>query len=93
MFMLMLECGLRVGEVHNLSLEDVLPEGPPRLRIHGKGDKHRIAYLSPPAKEVLNNWLISRPTTKMPPIAPHVRQKNGRSQTADNRAPKIVRAS
>ena len=64
MFMLMLECGLRVGEVHNLSLEDVLPEGPPRLRIHGKGDKHRIAYLSPPAKEVLNNWLISRPTTK-----------------------------
>jgi site-specific recombinase XerD len=45
MFTLMLECGLRVGEVHNLSLEDVLSDGPPRLRIHGKGDQHRIAYL------------------------------------------------
>ena len=63
-FTLMLECGLRVGEVHNLSLEDVLLDDPPRLRIHGKGDKHRIAYLSPPTKEALNNWLISRPTTK-----------------------------
>lgn len=64
MFSLMLECGLRVGEVHNLSLEDVIPADPPRLKVHGKGDKHRIAYLSPPLKEVLNNWLISRPTTK-----------------------------
>jgi len=63
-FTLMLACGLRVGEVHNLSLEDVLLDDPPRLRIHGKGDQHRIAYLSPPAKEVLDNWLTSRPTTK-----------------------------
>ena len=62
MFTLMLECGLRVGEIHNLSIEDVLLDNPPRLRIHGKGDKHRIAYLSPPAQETLNNWLISRPT-------------------------------
>jgi len=63
-FTLMLECGLRVGEVHSLSLEDVLLDDPPRLRIHGKGDQHRIAYLPPPAKEILNHWLISRPTTK-----------------------------
>jgi len=63
-FTLMLECGLRVGEVRNLSIEDVLLDNPPRLRVHGKGDKQRIAYLSPPAKEVLNNWLTSRPTTK-----------------------------
>ena len=45
MFTLMLECGLRVGEVHNLSLEDVLSETPPQIIIHGKGDRHRIAYL------------------------------------------------
>ena len=29
MFTLMLECGLRVGEVHNVSLEDVLLNDPP----------------------------------------------------------------
>lgn len=63
-FTLMLECGLRVGEVHNLSLDDVLLDDPPRLRIHGKGDQHRITYLSPPAKDTINNWLTSRPTTK-----------------------------
>ena len=64
MFTLMLECGLRVGEVHDLSLEDVLPESAPRLRIHGKGDRHRIAYLPPPAWETLQCWLTSRPIRK-----------------------------
>ena len=64
MFTLMLECGLRVGEAHDLSLEDVFPEGPPRLRIHGKGDQHRIAYLPPPAWETLQSWLTSRPVRK-----------------------------
>jgi integrase/recombinase XerD len=63
MFTLMLECGLRVGEVHNLSLEDVLLDGPPRLKVHGKGDKHRMVYLPPPAYFALNNWLTSRPVT------------------------------
>ena len=64
MFTLMLECGLRVGEVHNLSLEDVLLDDPPRLRIHGKGDQHRIAYLPPPAWDALQRWLTSRPVQK-----------------------------
>ena len=64
MFTLMLECGLRVGEIHNLSLEDVFSEGPPRLRIHGKGDQYRIAYLPPPAWEGLQDWLTSRPVQK-----------------------------
>lgn len=63
-FILMLECGLRVGEVSNFSLEDVLLDKPPRLRVHGKGDKDRIAYLSPPALMILNSWLASRPVTK-----------------------------
>lgn len=64
MFTLMLDCGLRVGEIHNLSLEDVLSESASRLRIHGKGDQHRIAYLSPPAWEALQGWLTSRPVRK-----------------------------
>ena len=64
MFILMLECGLRVGEIHNLSLEDILPDDPPRLRIHGKGDQHRIAYLPPPVWEKFQYWLTSRPVRK-----------------------------
>jgi site-specific recombinase XerD len=63
MFILMLECGLRVGEVHNLSLEDVLLDDPPRLKVHGKGDKHRMVYLPPPAYSALSDWLTSRPVT------------------------------
>ena len=63
MFSLMLECGLRVGEVHNLSLEDVLLDNPPRLKVHGKGDNHRMVYLLPPALSALNDWLTNRPVT------------------------------
>ena len=62
-FTLMLECGLRVGEIHNLSLEDVLLDEPPRLKIHGKGDSYRMVYLPPPAYSALNDWLTSRPVT------------------------------
>ena len=63
-FTLMLECGLRVGEVCSLSLEDVLLESPPRLKVHGKGGRQRIAYLPPPALSTLTDWLTSRPVTK-----------------------------
>jgi integrase/recombinase XerD len=63
MFTLMLECGLRVGEVHNLLLEDVLLDDPPRLKVQGKGDSHRIVYLLPLALSALNNWFTSRPVT------------------------------
>jgi site-specific recombinase XerD len=63
MFTLMLECGLRVGEVHNLSLGDVLLDDPPRLKVHGKGDNHRMVYLPPPAYSTLHDWLTSRPIT------------------------------
>lgn len=63
MFTLMLECGLRVGEVCTLSLEDVLLDDPPRLKVHGKGDRQRMVYLPPPAVSILKDWLTSRPVT------------------------------
>ncbi|GAB1469832.1 tyrosine recombinase XerA [Chloroflexota bacterium] len=63
-FTLMLEYGLRVGEVCALSLDDVLLEDPPRLKIHGKGGRQRITYLPPPAIPILTDWLTSRPVTK-----------------------------
>ena len=57
MFLLMLRCGLRVGEVRNLSLGDLfLPPVPgslPRLWLRGKNGSQRVAYLSPQALAVL----------------------------------------
>ena len=63
MFRLMLDCGLRVGEVHKLSLKDLHFEDPPHIIVHGKGGKQRIVYLSPPAEEALKGWLASRPVS------------------------------
>lgn len=62
-FRLMLDCGLRVGEIHNLSLGDISLDSPPQLRVHGKGDKHRTIYLSPQAQNALQEWLNCRPVT------------------------------
>lgn len=62
-FCLMLDCGLRVGEIHNLSLDDISLDSPPRLKAHGKGDKHRTVYLSPQAQNALQEWLKRRPVT------------------------------
>jgi site-specific recombinase XerD len=42
---LMISTGLRVGEVCRLRVEDVSPDGL-SLRVHGKGSRDRIAYVS-----------------------------------------------
>ncbi len=66
MFLLMLRCGLRVGEVQRLSLEDLFrqpaPGSLPRLRVHGKGSIERIVYLSAQALAALRVWLGVRPS-------------------------------
>jgi site-specific recombinase XerD len=65
MFLLMLECGLRVGEVRLLCLEDVCLENSPQvLLVHGKGGRQRIVYLSQRAQDALVEWLNSRPVSK-----------------------------
>ena len=62
-FTLMLHTGMRVGEVVNLRLADVyLSENrPPHLRVIGKGQRERVAYLSATATLLLNEYLIERP--------------------------------
>lgn len=64
-FTLMLRCGLRVGEVHRLSLVDLDLDPTQgrlaRLLIHGKGGKQRVVYLSPQALAALKEWLAVRP--------------------------------
>jgi integrase/recombinase XerC len=63
LFLLMLEGGLRVGEVHKLSLDDIFQGSPPRLRLRGKGDRLRSVYLSSQAQTALQDWLEHRPVT------------------------------
>jgi site-specific recombinase XerC len=64
-FLLMLRCGLRVGEVRNLSMDDLylysIPGSLPRLWLHGKGGKERVVYLSSQAMAALQTWLGIRP--------------------------------
>jgi site-specific recombinase XerD len=72
MFLLMLRCGLRVGEVRNLSMSDLylysVSGSLPRLWLHGKGDKERVVYLSSQAMAALEAWLEIRPNGKEPAV-------------------------
>jgi site-specific recombinase XerD len=68
MFVLMLRCGLRVGEIRNLTMNDLFlnPNSGslPRLWLHGKGGGERVAYLSAQALAALRAWLIIRPVSE-----------------------------
>ncbi len=60
--LLMLRCGLRVGEVARLRLADI-DWTQQSIRIdQGKGRKDRIVYLSADAREALRTCLAARPT-------------------------------
>jgi site-specific recombinase XerD len=62
-FLLMLRCGLRIGEVAALRLRDLyLEEQPPRLLVQGKNSKERSAYLSPQAERAVRLYLAERPS-------------------------------
>jgi site-specific recombinase XerD len=65
MFLLMLRCGLRIGEIRDLSMRDLYlkpsPGSLPRLWVHGKRDAQRVVYLSRQTLDALNAWLEVRP--------------------------------
>jgi len=75
MFLLMLRCGLRVGEVRRLSLSDLYLEPAfgclPRLWLHGKGGGQRVVYLSPQPLAALRVWLAVRPESEDPAVFLH----------------------
>ncbi len=65
MFLLMLRCGLRIGEVAALRLADLyLSEDYPRVVVRGKGSRERGAYLSKQAEHTLREYLAERPSVK-----------------------------
>lgn len=65
-FTLMVSAGLRVGEVVRLQLAD-LPTMETtivnRLRVNGKGDKERVAWLTGEAMRPVQQWLKQRPAS------------------------------
>lgn len=65
MFMLMLKCGLRIGEVSALKLTDLyLGEAPSRMIIRGKGSRERTVFLSQEAEKCLQEWIQQRPEAR-----------------------------
>jgi len=72
MFLIMLRCGLRVGEIRDLSLPDLYLEPArgslPRLWVSGKGGSHRVVYLSGQALAALKAWLNERPISEDPAV-------------------------
>jgi site-specific recombinase XerC len=72
MFLLMLRCGLRVGEVRHLSMDDLyldaIGSSLPRLWLHGKGGAERVVYLSAQALAALKGWLDTRPDRDDPAV-------------------------
>jgi site-specific recombinase XerD len=61
MFLLMLRCGLRIGEVASLRLVDLYLDEPyPRLVVRGKSSRERSVYLSPQAEHALRTYLAER---------------------------------
>ncbi|NVM27061.1 MAG: tyrosine-type recombinase/integrase, partial [Desulfobacterales bacterium] len=63
MFMLMLRCGLRVGEVAALTLGDIDLRRRRFTIRDGKGRQDRIAYLSDDALLALDDYLMVRPAS------------------------------
>lgn len=65
MFGLMLGSGLRVGELVDLTLDDLslpaIATDPARLRVIGKGRKERIVWVTPYWLSVLDDWRTVRP--------------------------------
>lgn len=62
MFLLMLRCGLRIGEVARLQLADLfLDEEYSRIVVRGKGARERGVYLSRQAETALREYLAERP--------------------------------
>lgn len=70
MLRLMLDVGLRVGEVAKLCMDDLtLVAGDRgRLRIHGKGDKERFVWLLGETLQIVQAWLDERPAVTCPAL-------------------------
>jgi len=82
-FMLLLDTGLRIGELVNLKMDDVyLNEG--YLKVIGKGKKERIVPIGNNAQKVLQRYLFRFRPTPTNPIIQNVFLSNARQSLTEN---------
>ena len=60
---LFLNCGMRVGELAGITLQDISPDFR-SLRVLGKGNKERIIYLNEACRRALQKYLVIRLSEK-----------------------------
>jgi integrase/recombinase XerD len=58
-YAMMYKLGLRVGEVHNLNLQDIDWDNN-KLTVHGKGNKRRTLHLDVEMTAILSQWMAVR---------------------------------
>jgi site-specific recombinase XerD len=56
---LMIATGIRVGELCRVTIDDVAPDGS-TVRIHGKGSRDRVAYISGAVLQRELSWLMDQ---------------------------------
>ncbi len=61
---LFLNCGMRLSELCNINVTDIMPDG--SLKITGKGNKERVIYLNEACISSLQDYLMVRPNEGVP---------------------------
>lgn len=87
--LILLSSGLRIGELHQLKLGDIeLEQDPPIIKVKAlsaKERKGRITFISPQAKELLNEYLEKRRLTEeLIPDSPLIATDDGKAMSYQN---------
>lgn len=62
--LLFMSCGLRVSELVGLDLTDLSEDS---IRVHGKGNKDRIVFITPEVREAIDDYLLVRGENEIEP--------------------------
>ncbi len=59
--LLFMSCGLRVSELVGINLSDLSEDS---IRVHGKGNKDRLVFITPEVREAIDDYLLQRDEIK-----------------------------
>lgn len=59
--LLFMSCGLRVSELVGINLGDLAEDS---IRVHGKGNKDRLVFITPEVREAIDDYLLQRSESK-----------------------------
>lgn len=87
---LLYNTGARVSEIINIQVSDVILEGSPAVRLHGKGRKQRTVPLWKATAKQIRQWLDYANLSKHQPVVPN---RFGQPMTRCNVAERLALAS